>query len=111
MRKYITFENLFAVMVILGFILAAGWASAQSLCEDRNTVTQRLVTKFDEHYWGAGLATGDVSVFEVWVSTDNSTWTILRTTTDGQTCLMMQGTNWRVPLKGRQDEKHLDEEG
>lgn len=77
-------------------VIAASQVQAQS-CADRTTVTERLKSGYGEKFAGGGLRNSE-SVFEVWLSEDHATWTILMTTPDGRTCVMAAGTNWRDAL-------------
>ncbi len=81
--------------------LAASVATAQANelknCADRTTVTTRLTDKFGEEFAGGGLRNAE-SIFEVWMSEDSGTWTIIMTRPDGKSCVMAAGTNWREAL-------------
>lgn len=63
-------------------------------CAERDAVVSKLQGTFGEAFSGGGLQT-DTSVFEVWTSPDDGTWTILMTRADGVSCVMASGTNWR----------------
>lgn len=78
-------------------LLAAGPAMAYGTCADRDTVTKTLEKKFGESPVGAGLD-GDTELYEVWQSDDGGSWTILVTTSEGLTCIMASGTDWRNAL-------------
>ena len=77
-------------------ILAAPVA-AQQHCAPRDVVTERLNLTYGETFGGGGLQGSD-SVFEVWVSEEEGTWTILMTRADGTSCVMAAGTDWRKAL-------------
>ena len=79
--------------------LAAVPASAEETknCADRTTITERLTSGYGEKFAGGGLRNAE-SIFEVWMSDDSGTWTILMTSPDGQSCVMAAGTNWREAL-------------
>ena len=81
--------RLAAVLVCL---MASG-AVAQANCADRGKIIARLQDKYGEQFHGGGLQNAQ-SIFEVWASDDTGTWTILRTRTDGVSCVMASGTNW-----------------
>jgi hypothetical protein len=77
---------------------APGPAAAQGLsCAERDVVIGRLAETFGERFGGGGLQDSS-SVFEVWVSEASGTWTILRTSADGTTCIMAAGTDWEESL-------------
>lgn len=69
-------------------------AIAQANCAARDVVVDRLASGFGEKLAGAGLR-NSTSIFEVWMSEEKGTWTILLTTADGQSCVMASGTHWR----------------
>ena len=79
-------------------VLAAGPSLhgpvAQANCAARDVVVERLAAGFGEKLAGAGLR-NSTSIFEVWMSEEKGTWTILLTTADGQSCVMASGTHWR----------------
>ena len=68
-------------------------AGAQANCADRGKVIARLQSKYGETFKGGGLQNAQ-SVFEVWASDETGTWTILKSGTDGVSCVMASGTNW-----------------
>ena len=72
-------------------------ALAQQVCAERDAVTDRLKTKYSENFVGGGLRNAK-AIFEVWMSEDEGTWTILMTTPDGKSCVMASGTDWRDAL-------------
>lgn len=72
-------------------------AMAQQVCAERTAVTDRLMTKYGENFAGGGLRNAK-AIFEVWMSEEQGTWTILMTTPDGKSCVMASGTDWRDAL-------------
>ncbi len=90
--------------ILLALTLAAAAAlpaQAQTVnnCADRAKITERLTSGYGEKFAGGGLRNAD-SIFEVWMSDDSGTWTILMTRPDGTACVMAAGTDWRVALPG-----------
>ena len=71
---------------------------AQSNCAERDSVVDKLSVKYGEAFGGGGLQNAE-SIFEVWISEEKGTWTILRTRADGTSCIMASGTNWREGIK------------
>lgn len=69
-------------------------AQAQGNCAERDIVVEQLRTSFGEEFAGGGLRNAE-SIFEVWMSEEKGTWTILMTMADGRSCVMAAGTNWR----------------
>lgn len=82
------------------FLLAALTAlhsapvAAQMGCGTRDSVIAKLNNKYGETRRGVGLA-GSTMIFEVW-ALEGGTWTILRTTPNGLTCVMAVGDNWHT---------------
>jgi len=69
-------------------------AQAQMACGTRDSVVAKLGDKYGEVRRGGGLA-GPTAIFEIWASEATGTWTILKTTPDGLTCVMAVGDGWR----------------
>ena len=63
-------------------------------CGERNAVVTKLGEKYGEVRRGGGLA-GATAIFEVWASDTTGTWTILKTTPNGQACVMAVGEGWQ----------------
>lgn len=84
-----------AVIAIAGLAPAA--VHAQTNCAQRDLVVAKLQTGYNESYAGGGLQNAN-SIFEVWFSPEDGTWTILMTRADGMSCVMASGTNWREAL-------------
>ena len=74
-------------------------AEAQQNCAARDSVVGRLAAKYGESFAGGGLQ-NSTSIFEVWFSEEEGTWTILMTRADGMSCVMAAGTHWRAGLPG-----------
>lgn len=73
---------------------------AQTNCAARDTVVEKLSSGYGEAFSGGGLQNSS-SIFEVWHSEEQGTWTILLTRADGTSCIMASGTNWRDALPGQ----------
>lgn len=88
------------------FILALGAAAAMPVdtyaqvaaCGDRAVIVARLGDAFGEVRRGGGLA-GPDAVFELFASEKTGSWTMLRTGTDGVTCMMVAGEVWEEESK------------
>jgi hypothetical protein len=81
--------------LILGMAAAAPpVAQAQMACGVRDSVVANLGEKYGEVRRGAGL-TGETAIFEVWASETTGTWTILKTTPNGVSCVMAVGEGWQ----------------
>ncbi|WP_430938041.1 hypothetical protein [Rhodovulum sp. YNF3179] len=59
-------------------------------CGDRQTVIDRLETRFGETRQSIGLGRGD-RVVELFASTETGSWTIIVTRPDGVSCLLATG--------------------
>ena len=79
--------------IILAMMLPS-IAFAQTNCSDRESIVTRLEAGYGEAFAGGGLRNAQ-QVFEVWMSEEKGTWTILMTRSDGKSCIMASGTNWR----------------
>ncbi len=75
------------------FPIEAAAQAATPPCGNRDAIVERLETKWGETFAGAGLQSAS-SVFEVWMSAEKGTWTILKTNANGTACVMASGTNW-----------------
>jgi hypothetical protein len=64
-------------------------AHAQN-CAPRDQVVSGLTEKYGEHLVML-LASGNTSIYEVFVNEETSTWTIAQTRPSGLTCLMTAG--------------------
>ena len=65
-------------------------------CANRDTVVDRLQSRYSENFSGGGLqmrSSGQTFV-EVWSSENTGTFTILLTTPEGMACVVATGTNW-----------------
>ncbi len=69
-------------------------AQAQMACGTRDSVVAKLGDKYGEVRHGGGLA-GPTAIFEIWTSEATGTWTILKTTPSGLTCVMAVGEDWQ----------------
>ena len=67
---------------------------AQMACGARDSVVAKLGEKYGEVRRGGGLA-GLTAIFEIWASEATGTWTILKTTPDGSSCIMAVGDGWQ----------------
>lgn len=86
-------------IVTLAAVLAPTLSLAQTNCAARDMVVSKLESGYGESFAGGGLQNSN-SIFEVWFSPEEGTWTILMTRPDGMSCVMASGTNWRESLPG-----------
>ncbi len=81
--------------IVIGSMWFASAAKAQMACGTRDSVVEKLKVKYGETRRGGGLA-GPTAIFEIWASDKPPrTWTILKTTPNGFTCIMAVGDGWQ----------------
>ena len=79
--------------VLAAFLLVGAPAYGQAFCGPRDSVLTRLYLNYQEQPVAIGLsATG--SIIEILVS-DEGTWTVIRTSPNGITCVVTSGAHWR----------------
>ncbi len=82
-------------MFVLAVLMPATAAQAQLICGTRESVVETLGEKYGEVRRGGGLA-GPTAIFEIWASDEPPyTWTFLKTTPNGFTCIMAVGDGWQ----------------
>lgn len=80
-------------LLALGALLAASHAlhaQGAAQCADRDTVVERLASRYGETRQSIGLGHNN-SVIEVFASVTTGTWTITVTSASGVTCLIASG--------------------
>ena len=81
----------------LGAVLCV-WSSAvlAGNCAARDTVVDRLQSKYDETLAMGGLqgTQNTQSVMEIWASRDTGTFTVLLTSPSGVSCIVAAGTDF-----------------
>ncbi len=80
--------------ITAAFLLTATAAQAQTACGSRDVIVEKLDEKYGERRRGGGLS-GPKGLIEIWASEETGTWTILKTTPNGLTCVMALGTAWQ----------------
>lgn len=83
--------------LVLGMTVVApsvSQAQTQVACGARESVVAKLGEKYGEVRRGGGLA-GATAIFEIWASDSTGTWTILKTSPNGQACVMAVGEGWQ----------------
>ena len=63
-------------------------------CMPRDAAIQSLKAGWNEKLRAFGVTSSGKFVIELFVSEDNSTWTILETNTDKISCNVAEGANW-----------------
>lgn len=81
--------------LIVGAIMAFGVAgpALAANCAPRETVVERLASKYGESRKSMGLGANN-AVVEVFASEDTGTWTITVTSAKGVTCLVASGQHF-----------------
>ena len=87
-------RGFWATMVVAAVAMSAGAAQAKAAaqCAPRADVVKALGDKFHESETARGLVNPSV-ILEVFVS-EQGTWTLLATDTQGQSCVIMAGEGW-----------------
>ncbi|CUH38832.1 hypothetical protein JSE7799_01550 [Jannaschia seosinensis] len=86
---------------VVATFLATPVAAQGAGCAPRDVVVDRLDRTYGEVYAGGGLR-GRHAIFEIWISAEDGTWTILMTRPDGIACVMAAGTNWHPAMESQQ---------
>ena len=86
-----------AALLVAAILVPAQIQAQSNTCADRGVITERLEATYGEKFAGGGLRNSD-SIFEVWMSDETGTWTIIMTQPNGQSCVMAAGTDWRNAL-------------
>ena len=88
-------------LTLLPLLATPTGAHALTNCGERDAIIARLESKWGEHFVGGGLQNAS-NIFEVWISAEKGTWTILQTHANGTACVMAAGTNWLESLPSQQ---------
>ncbi len=83
----------FTLLMLVGIALLSAPAAAQNSCGPREAVLELLGNQYDETTVAVGLANSG-GVVEVLASNDGSTWTIMLTMPDGNSCVVASGEAW-----------------
>ena len=88
-------RSLTITALILGLAaIAPTPADAQVACGSRDAVVAKLSEKYGEVRRGGGISS-PTEVFEIWASEATGSWTILKTTPNGLSCIMAVGNGWQ----------------
>ena len=84
-----------AVAVALGLLMnVSTTAKAQVACTTHDELTMQLDKKFAERPKGLGIA-GNGGLVELFSSSDGTTWTVVITSPNGRSCVVMSGEAWQ----------------
>lgn len=89
------FKRLIASGLLFGMAATAPPAYAAN-CAMRDTVVERLASKYSEALTAGGLqgAQGSATIIEVWASKESGTFTVIVTNPQGVSCVVAAGTDW-----------------
>lgn len=100
MKKTLTCATAVALL-----LLTVSPVAGQQVCGRHDSMVEQLEEKYGERRYAYAL-TGAGFLFEILVSHETETWSLLVTDTLGRSCLMGSGTGWRVvetnPLPGQE---------
>ncbi|MBX3578981.1 MAG: hypothetical protein KF723_17420 [Rhizobiaceae bacterium] len=82
-----------AALISVPLIVALPASSQDSFCGSRDVMVQKLSQEFKENPMAVGMV-DQSAVLEIFVS-DEGTWTILATGTDGTSCVLSAGEGWQ----------------
>jgi hypothetical protein len=99
-------KSCIATAVLAGLLLSASaqtsntytetQADSTNVCGVRNDLVQRLSSEFRENQAAVGML-HESAILEVFVS-DQGSWTILATGTDGRSCVLAAGQDWETAI-------------
>ena len=87
-------HRLLAACAAVLMIATPGVGAAKQTCLTRDVIVQKLGDGYAERLVGRGLQ-GEARMFEVFMSRDGSSWTIIQSFPTGLSCIMAAGTNWQ----------------
>jgi len=89
------FKRMIALGLLFGMAAIAPPAYAAN-CAMRDTVIERLASKYSEALTAGGLqgTQAATTVIEVWASKESGTFTVIVTNPQGVSCVVAAGTDW-----------------
>ncbi len=84
--------RLISCVVLATFLTSSAWALAPN-CIERDRMVRNLAKKYDERSIAFGLGDNGI-VYELLKSKSGTSWTLVMTTIDGNTCLIASGKHW-----------------
>lgn len=95
--------------VLLLILLHTSWPSVASvhaiLCQNSVTLQDTLVLKYGEVIVYNAVTSG--GILEVYINLDTGKWSLVLKRTDGISCLIGYGENWRGPFILKEEERHV----
>ena len=97
MRLSLTGIILAGTLSLLALVLTTTAVSAtgRSICAERSDLVDRLSRTYQEKRHGLGITSAGQGTLEFFASPKGS-WTIIVTTTEGETCILATGHSWHV---------------
>lgn len=78
-------------------------SNAQSFCAPSEVVEEGLYSKYGESIVRRGLQDSN-TIYEWWENSESGTWTVVRRTADGISCVMTSGNHVHKPLSDENPE-------
>jgi phage/plasmid primase-like uncharacterized protein len=83
------------MLFAVGVFLVSSVAMAQVQCGQRDKIVELLAEKYKETPIATGVSSNG-SLIEVLSTHDGDTWTLIVTSSDGNSCLIASGQGWRA---------------
>ncbi|MGE5148436.1 MAG: hypothetical protein ACM3N5_16915 [Candidatus Eiseniibacteriota bacterium] len=83
------------VATIAFTLIAAADAQADIACGERHDVLDKLAKQYKESPVGVGVASNG-GVIELLTSETGTTWTLIITVPNGQSCILAAGEDWQA---------------
>ena len=91
----------FLVSLLSSFLLVSPVAAHEVFCSDSASVYANLEQNFNQRRAYVGLLPEGIGVMEIWKNDEDSSFVAIATFANGQSCLMMSGTELQeVPVEG-----------
>lgn len=81
------------LLTLLALSSAADGRLGEVLCQDRETLRQRLQAQYGAQLIGFGLREPEV-LLEIWAMPDNGDWTLVQSYATGSACILAIGESW-----------------
>ncbi len=89
------FKRTMALGLGMAALTAVAPAFSAPSCAERDTVVERLQSKFSEQLAAGGLQSARANaMMEIWASPETGTYTVLITTPQGISCVVAAGTDF-----------------
>ncbi|MEO1308019.1 MAG: hypothetical protein AAFV38_08845 [Pseudomonadota bacterium] len=89
MLKY----SIIASSLVALFSVTSATAQSITWCGPRTEVVHKVETQFGESRRGMGMR-GEGSIMELFTSDERGTWSLIRTYTSGESCIIAVGQDW-----------------